>query len=100
MKTIHIPSVRGEGLADRVFALVTMIGVVGGAVVGSALGAGTGTAFPIVWGTLGAMIGGGLAAGGWGLVSRLWTALFTRDEIRLEHETVRSQAFTPTSSAA
>jgi hypothetical protein len=62
-----------ESLADRVLSLVAMVGAVSGAVGGTVLGVEADIAFPVACGTLGTMLGGGLAAGGWCLLDRLWT---------------------------
>ncbi|MBN9123100.1 MAG: hypothetical protein J0I06_28830 [Planctomycetes bacterium] len=62
-----------ESFADRVLSLVAMGGAVGGAVAGAALGSQIGSAFPVVCGGLGTMLGSGLIAGGWCLLVGLWT---------------------------
>jgi hypothetical protein len=63
---------KGESLADWGLALTVMPGAVVGALVGAVLGSGAGTAVPLVCGTLGTMLGSGLAAGVWLLLVRVW----------------------------
>jgi len=100
MTKVKSPSERGESLADRVLAFAAMAGAVGGAIGGAALGMEAGTAFPLVCGTLGTMLGSGLAAGGWCLLIRLWSVLSTGNETHQERDdTVRSGAIASVPSA-
>jgi hypothetical protein len=73
---------------DRILSLAAMGGAASGAVAGAALGAAGGSAFPELCGTLGAMLGSGLLAGGWCLFVGLWAGLSVRNEVR--------RAFRPT----
>ncbi len=72
----------GEAFADRVLSVMAMTGAVVGGVAGTALGAEAGTAFPVACGTLGTMLGSGLAASGWWVFAQLWVTLRTFSEVR------------------
>jgi hypothetical protein len=83
---------RGESFGNWGLSLAAMSGAVAGAVGGMALGAEFGTAIPLVWGTLGTMLGSGLLAGGWCLLASLWPV--RRAHAEVQHE--RDQATEPT----
>jgi hypothetical protein len=73
-----------ESLADRVLPFAAMLGAVGGAIGGTVLGFGVGTAFPIMCGALGTMLGSGLIGGGWCLLARACTSRSARSEAHHE----------------
>jgi hypothetical protein len=81
-RAIETKTAHEEPLADRVLSLAAMGGAVCGAVAGAALGAEIGTAFPIMCGALGTMLGSGLTAGGWCLLVGLWTGLSAGKHVR------------------
>jgi hypothetical protein len=81
----------GRSLADWTLALAAMVGGVVGALGGLALGSEAGTKNPLVWGTLGTMLGSGFAVGGWCL-----DCLFTGDASGdRSDDPDRSRHFTP-----
>jgi hypothetical protein len=84
-----------ESLTDRVLSFVAMAGAVVGAVAGSALGAEAGTAFPVACGTLGTMLGSGIAAGVCCILARLWTGPVAGRVSHLRNRAARSGAVTP-----
>jgi hypothetical protein len=97
---VEAPSERGEPLVDRVLSIVAMVGGAGGATAGVVLGAEADTAFPVACGTLGTMLGSGLAAGGWCLLVRLWKVLFPRNKTRYkQNRAARPNPITPAPSA-
>jgi phage tail tape-measure protein len=66
-------SLYSESFRDVGLCFATMCGGVGGAIGGAALGAEVGSVFPVLFGTLGTMLGGALLAGGWCLLTHLWS---------------------------
>jgi hypothetical protein len=80
-----------ESLADWTLALAALVGGVVGALGGAALGIEVGTRYPLVWGTLGTMLGSGFAIGGWCL-DHLFTDSGTGDR---SDDRDRSGHFTP-----
>lgn len=76
MRAVEVSSERGESFADHALSLVAMTGAVGGALAGAALGADVGGAFPVLCGGVGTILGSGLAAGAWCLLTDLWTSAF------------------------
>ncbi|MCI0702933.1 MAG: hypothetical protein L0241_17795 [Planctomycetia bacterium] len=68
-----------ETLAERGLTLAAMGGAVCGALAGAGLGVEFGSAYPLLCGTLGTMLGSALTACGWSLLV-LPVALFTRNE--------------------
>jgi hypothetical protein len=58
-----------ESPADLALSAAAMVGAAVGAIGGAVLGAES--AFPVIYGGLGAMLGSGFAAGGWFLCSGL-----------------------------
>ena len=79
-RAVEASSERGESLADRGLSLAAMSGAVGGALAGAVLGAEVGSAFPVLCGALGTMLGSGLAAGAWCLLTDLWNSAFVSYE--------------------
>jgi hypothetical protein len=87
----------GETFADRVFSASAMLGAVGGAATGAALGAGAGDVFPVLWGTLGTVLGSTVAAGVWYGLVRLCAGEGVEHSPRAEQNSARE--LTPTASA-
>jgi hypothetical protein len=88
-----------ESLVDSLLTIVAMVGAVGGAILGAALGAAVGTAFPLAWGTLGTMLGSGLAAGGWCLLAHFWARGSTQEWASDCDQEARTQPVSPSPSA-
>ena len=72
-KTLH-----GESFGEVGLTVAAVGGSMVGAVAGAWLGAEFGSAFPLLCGTLGTMLGSGLAAGAWYLLARLLSRLFAK----------------------
>jgi hypothetical protein len=98
MTRCDVFSGRTQPLADRAFAAAAMAGAFGGAVGGVVLGAGAGTEFPLAWGTLGTMLGGGAAAGCWAAAAGLWNGLTARRAGRADGA-LRRDALAPAAGA-
>jgi hypothetical protein len=86
-RTLHTESFGEVGLS---FAAIC--GAMGGSIGGSALGAEFSTAIPLLWGTLGTMLGSVLAAGGWWFLASTWTALGARKASHHNHQTAGEPA--------
>jgi hypothetical protein len=99
MRTAETLNERGESLADQVLSFVAMAGAVGGAIAGAILGAEVGSAFPVLCGALGTMLGSGLAAGAWCLITDLWSGAFVSYEDGHARDLAAAQLVTQSASA-
>src|SRR3954447_1970872 len=88
-----------ESFADRAFTVTAMLGAVGGAAAGAFLGAEASDVFPVLWGTLGTVLGSTAAAGVWYGLVRLWAGDGVEHNPRAEQNSARSRALSPTTSA-
>jgi phage tail tape-measure protein len=75
-RTVEGSIAREESFASQALAFVAMAGAVAGALAGAVLGAEVGSAFPVLWGGTGTMLGSGLTAGAWCLFTDLWNNEF------------------------
>lgn len=72
--------ISSQSLAERLLTIMAMGGAVCGAIAGSALGAALGSEHACTCGTLGTMLGSGLAAGASQLILPVWVRIFTGAE--------------------
>jgi hypothetical protein len=68
-----------QSVADRVLAFAAMGGAVSGAIVGSSVAGDSYGFLAVLCGTLGTMLGSGIATGGCCLLARLWHPRTGRD---------------------
>jgi phage tail tape-measure protein len=77
-----------ESFADNMLSLATVAGAVAGSLGGAALGTAVSTGYPVLFGTLGSMFGGGVFAGGWCLLVHVWESVRAGHESRAENSHV------------
>lgn len=100
MATAETSNERGEPLADQVMPFVAMAGAVSGAIAGAVLGAEADSAFPVLCGALGTMLGSGLAAGAWCLFTDLWNSAFVGYEAGHARDHATAQRLVTQSASA